>query len=273
MIDLILQPKIDSILCRHLISSKKSINTIYTWINEYFSREFKSLNVISAKPDILNKELLTASFDIIKRNPVRTIGIDFPVLISKGENRPVMMICAMDPLRKDTINKQPNDGIECWVPFSIIVNPKDQIKYSEKENLSFFHTLLENYDLYVTDIYKLFYRIDNRVSNSIYEYRNLPIHRTILEAEIEVVKPSVILTLGNNARNAICEILSLKRPVWSDEIYTSKAQNGIDIIMVPHISGAANGIKATILKNPSYDGISGKNNEKYARIIIKTLEI
>lgn len=271
MIKLKLQPEIESMLYRELICSNESIKIIYAWINEYFSKEFGLLSDISAQAIPLRKELLTSSFDIIKNNPVRTIGIDFPVLLSKGENRPVMMICAMDPLRNDTADKQPTDEIGYWVPFSVVNNPVGQTKHSEKENLAFFHTLLDAYDLYVTDIFKLFYRHENRVSNTISEFRTLPVHRTILDAEIQIIKPSVILTLGNNARDAMCEILRLTRPKWTNEIYKTIDQNGIDVVMVPHISGAANGSKAPILKNPAHAGVSGKNNMKYAQIIIKTL--
>jgi hypothetical protein len=258
-------------LCNELISSKESISSIYSWINDYFSKEFGLLSDISAQAIPLRKDLLALSFDLIRKNPVRTIGIDFPVLLSKGENRPVMMICAMDPLRNDTAEKQPTDEIGYWVPFSVVNNPVGQTKYSETENLAFFHTLMDTYDLYVTDIFKLFYRKDNRVSNTIGDFRSLPVHRTILDAEIQIVKPSVILTLGNNARDAMCEILGLPRPKWTNKIYTTKDQIGIDVVMVPHISGAANGLKAPILKNPAYEGISGKNNVKYAQIIVNTL--
>lgn len=271
MIKLKFQPEIETMLCRELISSNESISSIYAWINEYFLKEFGFINDISAQPITLNKVLLTPSFDMIRNNPVRTIGIDFPVLLSKGENRPVMMICAMDPLRNDTADKQPTDEIGYWVPFSIINNPIGKTKHSEIENLAFFHTLLDAYDLYVTDIFKLFYRKDNRVSNTISDFRLLPIHRTILDAEIQIIKPSVILTLGNNARDAMCEILRLPRPNWSDEIYTTIDEKRIKVVMVPHISGAANGSKAPILKNPAYAGVSGKNNMKYAQIIIKSL--
>ena len=251
MIKLQLQPEIESMLCSELINSNHCIKSIYAWINEYFSKEFGLINSISTQTIELNKRLLSPAYDIIRNNPVRTIGIDFPVLLSKGENRPVMMVCAMDPLRNDNADKQPNDEIGYWVPFSIINNPMGQTKHSEKQNLSFFHTLLDTYDLYVTDIFKLFYRMGNRVSNTISEFRSLHIHRTILDAEIQIIKPTVILTLGNNARDAMCEILSLPRTNWSDEIYRTKDLNGIDVVMVPHISGAANGFKAPILKNPA----------------------
>jgi hypothetical protein len=265
------QPAIEYLLSRELINSADCIECVYDWITNYFLVEFGSSINISATEITLDKSVLSSSFDIIKNKPVRTIGIDFPVLLSKGDNRPVMMVCAMDPLRNDAVDKKTANTIGYWVPFSIINNPAAQTKHSEKENLAFFHTLLDTYDLYVTDIFKLFYRQENRVSNAINEFRTLPVHRAILDAEIQIIKPSVILTLGNNARDAICELLSLPIPKWTDEIYTTKDRNGIEVVMVPHISGAANGSKAPILKNTAYADVSGKNNVKYAQIIVKTL--
>ncbi len=265
------QPAIESLLSRELINSADCIERVYDWIANYFLVEFGSSIKISATEITLDKSVLCSSFDIIKNNPVRTIGVDFPVLLSKGENRPVMMVCAMDPLRIDTADKKTSNKIGYWVPFSIINNPAAQTKHSEKENLAFFHTLLDTYDLYVTDIFKLFYRQENTLSNTIRAFRTLPAHRAILDAEIQIIKPSVILTLGNNARDAMCELLSLPRPNWTDEIYKTKTKHGIEVAMAPHISGAANGSKAPILKNTAYADVSGKNNVKYAQIIVKSL--
>ncbi len=47
--------------------------------------------------------------------------------------------------------------------------------------------------------------------------------------------------------------------------------SGCSLLMVPHISGAANGSKAPILNNPKYASVRGVNNGKYANIILKTL--
>jgi hypothetical protein len=270
---IILMPvkEIKTLLFNDLINSTFVIDNAYDWLQDYFAFQYQVSTVLDRNNVLMDKSILSSSFDIIKNNPVRTIGIDFPVLLSKGESRPVMMVCAMDPLRNDTVDKKTSNKIGYWVPFSIINNPAGQTKHSEKENLAFFHTLLDTYDLYVTDIFKLFYRQENRVSNTISEFRTLPVHRAILDAEIQIIKPSVILTLGNNARDAISELLNLPRPKWTDEIYTTKAKNGIEVVMVPHISGAANGSKAPILKNTIYADVSGKNNVKYAQIIVKTL--
>ena len=257
------------LLEQHLIKPNVGIDAVYNWFFGYYKNQFNGNEKLLDFS--LYKNELSDQFKEIKQKDTRTIGIDFPILLSKGKNRPILMVCAMDPLREESDDISKIDEIGYWVPFSIINNPVGQTKHSEKENLAFFHTLLDTYDLYVTDIFKLFYRKDNRISNTIVDFRSLPVHRTILDAEIQIVKPSVILTLGNNARDAMCELLNLPTPHWTSEIYMTKDQNGIDVVMVPHISGAANGAKAPILKNPAYEGISGKNNVKYAQIIIKSL--
>ena len=264
-------PEIEYMLSQELICSTESVKNFYQWINDCFRVEFGLSNKVAWKEVVLEKSVLSRSFNIQEKT-VRTIGVDFPVLLSKGENRPTMMVCAMDPLRHDSKAKQPSNEMGCWVPFSIINNPSKQTKHSEKENLSFFHSLLDTYDLYVTDIFKLFYRTENKTSNTINDFKKLPVHRNILDAEIKIIKPSAILTLGNNARDAICAIMSITKPNWTKEVYKTKSKHGIDLIMVPHISGAANGAKAPILNNPLYKNVVGKNNMKYAQIIIKTLK-
>ena len=101
----------------------------------------------------------------------------------------------------------------------------------------------------------------------------MAIHREILETEINCINPTAILTLGNGARDAICELYKIYPPTWTNEIFKTNLENGCSLVMVPHISGAANGSKAPILNNVSYHDIPGNNNTKYANIILKELLI
>lgn len=263
---------VKSLFARKLINSRETLDDVYEWLMCHFNNEYQ-LGKIQLKPPVkIDIHSLDSSFELLKKKAVRSVGIDFPVHLSKGKERSVMMVCAMDPLRSDSKDKLASNDISYWVPFSIINNPSRQTKYSEKENLAFFHTLLETYDLYLTDIFKLFYREGNAVSNTQKEYRRLPVHKEILEAEISMIKPSVILTLGNNARDALCDILNLNPPSWSDTICKTNFTDQLTLVMVPHISGAANGSKSPILNNQRYKDINGNNNEKYANIILKELK-
>jgi len=256
-----------------LLTSNVGIDNVYGWIFDYFNHQFYGSDEPKDFSIFVNE--LTAPFSEIKLKQIRTVGIDFPVLLSKGKNRPVLMICAMDPLRAENSGVTVSEEIELWVPFSIIKNPNKaftDIKASDKRNLSFFHTLLETHDLYLTDVYKLFYREGKKKSNGQNQFKSLEVHSDILEKEIKLVNPSAIISLGNAARNAICGILKLEVPTWSDEVYKTKNMEGVNIVMVPHISGSANGYKAPILNNEKYNNVEGENNPKYARIIKSVIQ-
>ncbi len=254
------------LLEQHLIRPNVGIDAVYNWFLSYYKNQFVGNEILSDFSLLKNE--LSEKFEAIKRKNIRTIGIDFPIVLSKGKNRPILMICAMDPLRKDSDDSSKLDEIEYWVPFSIINSMESKYNSSsDRINLSFFHTLLETYDIYVTDIYKIFYREGQNLSNNKKDFKQLPVHKEILENEIKIIKPHSILTLGNDARDAICQILNLNAPTWSDEVYTAKSKENANIIMVPHISGAARGTKAPILNNKIYADIVGTDNLKYARII------
>jgi hypothetical protein len=262
---------IKDLLKQYLIQPNVGLDAIYNWFFGYFKNQFNGNEILSDFS--LLKQELSDHFKKIKEKDIRTIGIDFPILLSKGKNRPVLMICAMDPLREESDDVSKIDEIGFWVPFSIINSIDSKYnKPTDRSNLSFFHTLLETYDIYVTDIYKVFYREGNKLSNGQKEFKQLKVHKEIFQNEIKIVKPCAILTLGNDARDGICQILDLNPPIWSDKIHTTVSKDNTNVLMVPHISGSARGAKAPILNNEVYNTIEGTDNVKYARIIMSALK-
>lgn len=262
--------EIKSLLVSKLLHPTYDIDAIYKSFQDFLQQQFYDQIPPDNNDVSLTTSDLSIHFSYIQNNNLRTIGIDFPILLSTRQNRPVLMVCAMDPFRADT-NHLPDENISYWVPFSIIKNPEKERKYSERENLLFFHTLLNSFDLYVTDIFKIFYRDNKKASNTIPSFMNLTVHKEILEKEISIIKPTAILTLGNNARNAICNLFDLERPSWCDRVYKAKNESGLTFAMIPHISGSANGYKSPILNNKIYEGIEGANNLKYANIVLSEL--
>ena len=263
---------IKEMLEEKLIQSSVGIEEIYGWIFDYFNYQFNGTEEPVAFKIFVNE--LSSNFADVKLKQLRTIGIDFPILLSKGTKKPVAMVCAMDPLRDETDVTEISTEIGMWVPFSAINNPNNEkirMKPSDKRNLSFFHALMETHDLYLTDVFKLFYREGKDLSNGQIEFKKLSVHREILEREIQLAQPKAIVSLGNHARDSISQILNLHAPAWSDTVYKTKTCDGKTVIMVPHISGSASGYKAPILKNENYKSIEGKDNERYARIIASVI--
>lgn len=291
-----INPQIITLLEDKLIKPKNGLNDIYDRIIRYHELSNQENTKDSELNEVLHPNLLSKNklATFLQKENATTMAIDFPIEIRKSisSNRPTIMICALDSLPPDTsVNSFENhwkkffseaNYLEClskhitpWAPFSLIDNWKFE-KGSFKQNISFFSTLFNDYDLYVTDIYKLFYRIDNKRSTGMHKEDEIELFNIILQSEIEIIKPDAIVTLGNKSRNALLNFLKVAPEKWGDDVQAKNYWEGgnmkVNIVSIPHISGAANGAKSKILKNTKYNDIEGENTEKLARIVIKNIK-
>lgn len=286
------QFQISELISSSLIgNNSEEIERIYQQLYSYSVDQKNSI-------DLSNKYMLKEpylSHVLAYNDSITTMAIDLPVFYkSSGNNKPTIMICAMDalPPKPDSHhwnNKDFNfkNDIGLWAPFSIIDDWKSPTG-SMKSNIPFFAELLKNFNLYITDIYKLFFRYDysNQLinSNQISNYTDLKneyqenIHGYILSKEIEIIQPDCIVTLGNNSRNTLISINENqyfhKQSLygWMDDLQSYYWNKSIPIISSPHISGAANGAKSKILNNEKYSEIKAKyQNERLAMIIAKKI--
>jgi hypothetical protein len=268
------------------------LNLVYSQIENYMKQ-----NLPNSIQQGFVKDLKEPFFSLVAKNQqaITTIAIDFPIYFqSHSENKKTLMICAMDslpPIPTSTFWNDRNvnfkENIGFWAPFSLIENWSKPAG-SMKTNLPFFETLLSQFNIYITDIYKVFFRleIENGYinSNSIPAYtqlrdaKGINIHGKILAKEVDIIRPDAIITLGNAARNALLEIntefnFPKQNPIgWKDDLQHYLWKNETKIIASPHISGAANGAKSSILNNPKYQHICGKyQNERLAKIAIQQL--
>jgi hypothetical protein len=165
------------------------------------------------------------------KSTIKNIGIDLPIMLDTG--KPVLMIIALDPKRNDA-SKQAADEISIGSVFNLHCEAGRQAK---NNYFSFIEPLLDNYSVYLTDVYKVYFESYEKdryiVSNKLKEYvdfkidmntdENLTIHRRILELEIAHLNPQRIITLGVHAENALKSILNKET---YDDTY----------LFMPHIS-------------------------------------
>lgn len=274
---------------KSLIKPKYGLELVYKGLIKYFhsanqlsTEDVKKKLVVEILDIELTTESLTHHFSEIKLKNIRNIAIDFPIILKSliKNTNDTLMIVAMDPLTKNAnqSNSEKNK-IGYWVPFSLI-DSEFTGEGTFKLNTLFFKELLKHYNLYVTDIYKMFYRIgdypnDLRSSkDKDYTIKLKELHTRILINEIEIAKPKAIITIGNSSRNALLEIQKIKQTKWDDvQIHNFKSLNSkieIPIISIPHISGAANGTTTKILNK--YDFLMGTKNERLGKLIINKLK-
>ena len=201
---------------------------------------------------------------------ITTLASDLPIFIkSESQNAKTIMVCAMDALPPTP--SAPEDFNRDTIGFG---SPFNLMEKSTDENYIFFQELSKDYNLYVTDIYKLFFYVatDKKnkknqdifsKSNTFPEFKIIETHRNILKEEIDIIKPHCIITLGNDSRNSIVEISNETNnkkviPVpWikKDEVTQEELAylqvydiNSYKVISSPHISNSANGTKAALLR-------------------------
>lgn len=266
---------------KELIQPNEGLIQVYTNLISYFLKANSCQPAVSKAElmqmisnNTLHKTELATEFEDIKNNSIRTMAIDLPIkLRSLRENvNKTIMVVAMDPLPPNTDQDETTKNkIGTWVPFSLIDGDFTGGK-SFRSNRAFFLELLKRYHVYVTDIYKLFYREGNHPSdirsNSLNRYTSIENHQVILNKEIDFVKPKVIVTMGNPSRNALYTIKGYEPKAWEDiQInYWDKTP----IISIPHMSGAANKTSFAILKK--YPELTGSKTEKLAKLVLSKFE-
>lgn len=225
--------------------------------------------------------------------PPTTKAIDLPVLLSTQARKPTIVVCAMDSLPPEPESEhwqrcgvRPDEGVQLWIPFSLC-EPWSRPKGSMSSNLNFFKPLFEEFNVYVTDIYKLFFRTivnGNYIkSNQLPAYQNLAskeganIHKLILSEEIDVVKPSAIVTLGSASTSKLFDlsagIKEYSLTPQANFIPSYKTPFDIPHFPLPHISNAANGAKTKFMKQFSICRLNGQSpNSAIASHLIQSIQ-
>jgi hypothetical protein len=223
---------VKKLLSNELGIGSSKLDDMYT----HFSRVYKgepselSQDVNSMDPDCL----LGFDQSVVQGNC--NYGIDLPVWFTeKNSNRKKILILAMDPLRSETTADQQRSTADFNSPFSIHLRTKNN--YFPSISL-----LASTYDLYITDVFKLFYRDKSNqknMSNQSPDFLTMAVHSELLQKEIALFEPSCVLCLGIHALNGLSKIEKFQ----PNKSIVSELRNynfkGIPTFAIPHASGIA----------------------------------
>lgn len=280
------QQKILDYLNQNLINF--DLETIYDQLTEY-SQSYGKSHVNG----VLRTEL-QGSFKKINNefDPEVLLALNFPIFLETTKpNAKTLMIIAKDsiPHIDDiyiTNHKRSNlkNEIGFTTPFGII---DDWLRptFLEMENIGFFNLLNSEYNIYITDIIKIGFKLPKREnwtnSNFIASDCNFDIKEInedlckIVSKEIEIIKPDAIITIGNEARNTLLKIneknfkKNQKVLYWKNSLQLYHWDSKLPIIASPHILSFGKNEKFKILNNQkNKDLIAVHHNEKLAKIIL-----
>ncbi|WP_407405850.1 uracil-DNA glycosylase family protein [Chryseobacterium sp.] len=198
--------------------STTEIGNLYDYFN-YKNRE-QDITYIQSKEKIHpNQEIPENTY---------LLGIDLPFWFGKFDSDTKIMIIGIDPLRNEySFEKEEADKVNNVIigtPFAL--HSKKIREGRTKQYWNFIEKLSQKNFVYLTDIYKTFFYTDSSKKNRSYNFykkHKLNKYADILINEIEIIKPDIIITLGDIASNKLKAI---------------KIQDDIEVLKMVHLSGA-----------------------------------
>jgi len=225
--------QISGILNEKLLSSKIDVVSLYHHMingcNDEKTNRNSDFNI--AVNDV------TGYGDLLLQREVENLGIDLPIYFGNPDSNKKIMIVAMDAKR----NGQNHNKISIGSVFAL--DEKSSRETNRNDYWKFIEPLTKDSFVYLTDIFKLYYETHYNdkgkqyklLSNKDQTYTDkasvaFNTNKKILEAEIELVKPNTIISLGNESAYA----LKMISGITSNELEVT--HNGISYLFMPHIS-------------------------------------
>lgn len=198
--------------------STYEIENLYDYFS-YKNRE-QNINYIQNKEKIHNNQEIPENTYLL--------GIDLPFWFGKFDSSKKIIIVGIDPLRNDVSfeNAKADKFKDVVLGTPYAVHSPKMRKGKTKQYWNFIEKLSQNHFVYLTDIYKTFFYTDqskNTRSYNFYKKQKLNKYKDILKKEIEIIKPDLIITLGN---------------ISSNQLKTVKFDEKIEVIKMVHLSGA-----------------------------------
>lgn len=233
--------------------STNEIDAIYKYWQKKFNERVPNLcfdlKIVSTKNFIADEQNVTTSSFLS--------GIDFPTWFDNNdhgnspEDKKRIMVIGIDPLRNeksfDEVGADKHDDVIIGTPYALH-NCKFRNGYT-KNYWGFVNELSAKYFVYLTDIYKVFFYTDSsKAERSYVYYRNsnrVASHMELLEREIELIKPNLIVTFGAETYRNLFSDRKVPKLTTAVENNISLRSN-IPVLPMVHLSDSTR--QKTILK-------------------------
>ena len=192
---------------------------------------------------VFSDELISENQKIPKNVTVK--GIDLPSWFGNYNNKKIVVL-GIDPLRDEKTFKKENNAdiykdVIIGTPYSL--NVKDERDSNSAKYWAFVDGLVQtNYFVYCTDIYKTYYfdKLNETRSYNDSDYTKNRNHRDLLIAELELIKPDLIITLVSIAHT---KLLMKKCPTISQSILSTKSfielnAQKVDVYTMMHLGNS-----------------------------------
>lgn len=193
--------------------SSKTIQARYDDMRTNFSKVDLLWNIIDGySPNAKNGDLEIPIANLKYENLSKTthIGLDLPTWFNYESNKSSVMILAMEPLRTE---EKPG--------FATLASPfalhskyiRHKLPYST--TFKFIKELVKNnFNVYITDIYKLYCKLNNRKHTGEEELNHI-----IFKKELDILKPDYIVVFGKTAKIRLEKFLNAYQGISAKVIH------------------------------------------------------
>jgi hypothetical protein len=206
--------------------SQKEIDEMYdSWENDKNKSEIKRNFVKS--DDFIHKNQNVPENVTLK-------GIDFPTWFGDYSNKRIVIL-GIDPLRSESVFERENNAniqsdVIIGTPYAF--HEKETREDGCKSYWTFVNGLVEsNNFVYCTDIFKTYFHDKTTRSYDNLEFTKNKKHREILIAELELIKPDLIIVFGGIAHKKLLNKKSC--PTISQSVLKTKSSIQVNDLNIP----------------------------------------
>lgn len=200
------------------------------------------------------------SLDEIKKISDHAVtSLDLPTWFNLASSKLRIMLLSQDPMPRSRWYKDCREAI-CSSPFGLHVKSWREKGNGGARMWGLVKKLVENnIGIYLTDIRKFYFRKPDDVKSYIPPTSQIEqLYRSLLLQEIQIVKPDLIVTFGNQSNSALSELMG--------------QSEGILVLNLPHFSGQAQGkIKEYFNIAPEHKFTVKEQIDEYVKIILKNI--
>ncbi len=257
--------------------TNKSIDDIYEYWRKNFDERFPVLNtdikIVSKKTFISEKQNVPVTSFLL--------GIDFPIWFDTlnyndiVDNKKRIMIIGIDPLRNEksfnNFKADKSQDVIIGTPYALH-NLKIRSGHT-KHYWGLINKLSTKHFVYLTDIYKVFFYTDiSKKERSYVYYRNkheFEKHIELLEREIELVKPNLILILGAESYRQL--FAGRQAPKLTEAVEKNVIlYRNYPVLPMVHLSGSTR--KKTILNFLAINNVEFDQTKNYGEHYYKIVD-
>lgn len=188
-------------------------------------------------------EFINDNYRPIIHDNARFFGIDFPYWFDWNSDKIKLLVVGINPLRNER-NFNGHDHNE------ILINSgwgsHNDFDFNQSYS-DFFHGIENTHRIFLTDYQKIYFDWNGRNSYSYTPFKNDVIHQRILNLELEIIQPDIIICFGN----AVANSLGINRDFSvCNNLLVERNYNNIPFYQFPHFAAYTNCLNNFFTANP-----------------------